>query len=61
MERILKRIEMFTPSIILVLFGIYMVKCLNSILAKTVGIIMILFFVGLIVWGIYKLLKISSK
>lgn len=59
MEKKLHILNAFTPSILFVIFGIYILKITNSILGTVIGFITILFFSLLIIWAIIKLYKNS--
>ncbi len=53
----MKLIEGFTPSILFLIFGIYILNIAESLLGKIIGIINIVFWSFLITWAIFKIYK----
>jgi len=64
MEKNIKVIKAFGLLFLPVLLGVYILKNSDTnqypILGKTIGIVNIIFFSSLILWGVIKLVKKSS-
>ena len=64
MEKKIKVIKAFGLLFLPVLLGVYILKNSDTnqypLLGKTIGIVNIIFFGSLILWGVFKLVKNSS-
>ena len=57
----MKKIKAFIPSILLLIFGIYILNTADSLLGKIIGIANIVFWSLLITWAIFKIYKNSHS
>ena len=57
----MKKIKAFIPSILLLIFGIYILSTADSLLGKIIGIVNIAFWSLLITWAIFKIYKNSHS
>jgi hypothetical protein len=61
MKKKINLIKAFIPSILFIIFGIYILKIKHDILGTIIGISNIAFFGILIIWAIFKIYKNSHS